>query len=189
MTKNDDLDEVLGLAKATEIDLPDNDELEQLSLNVEALVVLRERIEKGEEFLAELKKQEQRLSGEVIPSIMDSLGLMEIKTTQGRKVSYKPFYSGKIREEAEDRAFEWLEEEGHGGVIKGQMILDYRRPQRDEVLALREELKAQGWASTIKLGVHHATLRSLFREVIEDDGGNFPPDLFDLFIGRKTTIK
>lgn len=185
----DDLDDVLGLAKSVVPELPDNEKLNELSLNVEALISLRERIEKGEEFLAELKKQELRLSGEVIPSIMDEIGVTEIKTTDGHKVSYKPFYSGKIREEAEDRAYEWLEDSGHGGVIKGQMILDYRRPQRDEVLALKKLLLEMGWETALKLGVHHSTLRALFKEIIEDEGETLPPDLFDVFVGRKTTIK
>ena len=184
-----DIDDVLGLAEASAPELPDNEQMKELGTQVQNLIDLRDRIEKGEQLLKELKKQELTLSGETIPSIMDELGFSQIKTPDGREVSYRPFYSGKIRPEAEDKAFEWIEENGHGGVIKGQMILDYRRPQRDDVLDLMRSLRENGWETTIKLGVHHSTLRALFRELVEDEGVQPPPDLFDLFIGRKTTIK
>ena len=183
------IEDVLGLAAAIQPELPDNEEMKQLGAHVKALIELRDRIEKGEEFLKNLKKQEMSLSGETIPSLMDELGFSSVKTPDGHEVSYKPFYSGKIKPESEEQAYEWLEENDHGGIIKGELIIAYRRPQRDEVLALREAIKENGWESTIKLGVHHSTLRAFFRELIEDQGMQPPPDLFDLFIGRKTTIK
>lgn len=185
----ENIDDVLGLAAAAQPELPDNEEMKQLGTEVQRLIDLRERIAKGEELLKELKKDEMKLSGEVIPSIMDELGFSSIKTPDGRQVSYKPFYSGKIRPEAEDLAFQWLEENQHGGVIKGEMILGYRRPQREEVLALKEALEQEGWELKIKLGVHHSTLRALFKELVEEEGVQPPPDMFDLFIGRKTEIK
>lgn len=185
----ENIDDVLGLAAQAAPDLPENEEMEELGKEVQNLVDLRSRIEKGEALLKELKKEEARLSGETIPSLMDELGFSSIKTPDGREVSYSTFYSGKIIPEAEDAAFDWIEENGHGGVIKGQLVLDYRRPQRDEVLALRAKLEEAGWDMAIKLGVHHSTLRALFRELVEDEGVQPPPDLFNLFIGRKTKVK
>ena len=187
-----EIDDVLGLAESTQPDLPDNERMAELGDRVQALIDLRSRIEKGEKLIKQLKKEELALSGETIPSIMDELGFSQIKTPEGREVSYKPFYSGKIRPESEDQAFKWIEENGHGGVIKGEVVLGYRRSQRDEVLALIQFLKDEGWDRfdlAVKLGVHHSTLRALFRELIEDEGQQPPPDLFDVFIGRKTTIK
>lgn len=186
---SENINDVLKMAEAADIELPDNDSMSELGSNVQDLIELRERIEKGEALLKDLKKQEAKLSGEIIPSIMDELGFSSIKTPEGQEVSYKPFYSGKIRPESEDMAFDWIEENGHGGVIKGQMIVDYRREARDEVMNLKAALEEDGWGTTIKLGVHHSTLRALFRELIEDEGMQPPPDLFDIFIGRKTTIK
>jgi len=185
----ENIDDVLGLAAQAAPELPDNEEMKELGKAVEDLISLRDRIERGEELLKQLKKDETRLSGETIPSMMDELGFSSIKTPDGREVSYSTFYSGKILPEHEDEAFDWIEENGHGGVIKGQMILDYRRPQRDDVLELMKALRENGWDLNIKLGVHHSTLRALFKELVEDEGVQPPPDLFNLFIGRKTKIK
>jgi hypothetical protein len=107
-----------------------------------------------------------------------------------RKVTCKPFYSAKIKPESEPQAFDWLEESGHGDVIKGELIVPYRRPDRETAMAIRTLIKEQyGIESNVKLGVHHSTLRALARELIEDEGVVPPPDLFDMFIGRQTIIK
>lgn len=186
---NDDLEAILGLAKAEAPSLPSDASMSELSVLVKELVDVRDRIERGEALLATLKKEELRLSNEAVPSKMDEIGFTEVKLPSGQKVSYKPFYSGRIRPEREPEAFGWLEENGHGGVIKGEVVIPYRRPQREEIDELIEYVAKLGWEPNVKLGVHHSTLRALFREVIEDDGETFPPDLFDLFIGRKTNIK
>ncbi len=188
----ENIDDILGLAASEVPDLPSDANIAELSVLVKELVDLRSRIERGEALLAELRKQELRLSNEAVPSKMDQLGFTEVKLPSGQKVSYKPFYSGKIRPEREPEAFEWLEESGHGGVIKGEIVVPYRRPQRELVDKLIEFISKTyegDFEPFVKLGVHHSTLRALFREIVEDEGGSIPPDLFDLFIGRKTTIK
>ena len=186
----DDLDEILGLAKSEAPVLPSDAQMSELSVLVKELVDVRDRIERGEEFLKKLKAEEMRLSNEAVPSKMDEIGFTEVKLPTGQRVSYKPFYSGKIRPEREPEAFNWLEENGHGGIIKGEVIVPWRRAEREIIDQLIEFIKEQyGIEPNIKLGVHHSTLRAFFREVIEDEGETLPPDLFDLFIGRKTTIK
>jgi len=187
---NDDLEEILGLAKAEAPILPSDAQMGELSVLVRELVEVRNRIEKGEELLKKLKAEELRLSNESVPSKMDEIGFTEVKLPDGRRVSYKPFYSGKIKPESEPEAFNWLEENGHGGIIKGEVIVPWRRADREIIDQLIEFIKDQyGMEPNVKLGVHHSTLRAFFREIIEDEGGSLPPDLFDLFIGRKTTIK
>lgn len=183
-----DIDDVLGLAAQEVPELPSDNEMEELSNLVQQLVEIRERIENGEQHLKDLKKIEVKLSQESVPSKMDEIGFTSVTIPNGRKIAYNPFYGGKIKPESEDLAFDWIEENGHGGVIKGALSVEYRRPQRDEAIALKAALKEQGWDSTIKLSVHHSTFRALAKEVIEE-GGVFPPDLFDIFMGRKTTIK
>jgi len=185
----DDLDEILGLAQSEQPELPSDSQMKELSAVITELANLRIRIEKGEALLDGLKKEELRLSTEVVPSKMDEIGFTKVVLPTGQTVSYKPFYSNKINPEREPEAYEWLEENGHGGVIKGQAIFDYRRKERDEMLNILDRIKNEyGLTATVKLGVHHSTLRALTREVIEE-GETFPPDLFNVYIGRKTDIK
>jgi hypothetical protein len=184
----DNIEDVLGLARSEQPELPSDDSMAELSQSVQALVEIRGYIDDAEATLKDLKAKEQKLSTEIIPSKMDEIGFTSVTMPDGHKVGYAPFYSGKIKPETEPEAFDWIEENGHGGVIKGELVIPYRRPQRDKASELQKAIKDNGWECTVKLGVHHSTLRALIREVVED-GSTFPPDLFDIFIGRKTTIK
>lgn len=188
MTK-ETIEDILGLVASEVPEIPSDEKMKELSTLVSELAAVRGRIERAETLLETIKKDELRLSTEVIPSKMDEIGVTKITLSNGSVVSYKPFYSGKIIPETEPEAFSWLEEKGHGGVIKGEATFPYRRGERDEVLKMLEQIKKQyGREANVKLSVHHSTLRALIREVIEE-GETFPPDLFTVFIGRKTEIK
>lgn len=186
---SDDLDDILGLAKAEAPTVPKDEQLSDLSAMIIELVAVRNQLEALEEARKELAKKELRLGGELIPSKMDELGVSSI-TVEGRKVTCKPFYSAKIKPESEPLAFQWLEDAGHGDVIKGELIVPYRRPDREMALAIRQYIReTYQIESNVKLGVHHSTLRALARELVEDEGIVPPPDLFEMFIGRQTIIK
>jgi hypothetical protein len=185
----EDIDDILGLAASEEISLPKDEEISDLSAMVKELIAVRNNMDALNETLKELGKREQKLGGEMIPSRMHELGVTNL-TVNDRKVTCKPFYSAKIKPESEMMAFDWLEEAGHGDVIKGELIVPYRRPDRDIAMEIKESILATyGIAANVKLGVHHSTLRALARELVEDEGVVPPPDLFDLFIGNQTIIK
>lgn len=186
---SEDLDDILGMAAAEAPAVPKDEQLADLSSLVKDLVTVRQQIEDLDETRKVLAARELRLGGELIPSKMQELGVSSV-TVDGRKISCKPFYSAKIKPESEPLAFDWLEESGHGGVIKGELIVAYRRPDREKAMEIRKLIKETfGFDSNVKLGVHHSTLRALVRELVEDEGVVPPPDLFELFIGQQTVIK
>jgi hypothetical protein len=186
---SDDLNDILGLAAAEAPALPKEEQISELSAMVKELVRIRQQLEDLEETRKDLAKQELRLGGELIPSKMDELGVSSL-TVNERKVTCKPFYSAKIKPESEPQAFDWLEESGHGDVIKGELIVPYRRPDRETALSIKQYIReTYDIEANVKLGVHHSTLRALARELVEDEGVVPPPDLFDMFIGRQTIIK
>lgn len=186
---SEDLDDILGMAAAEAPAVPKDEQLSELSALVRDLLATRQAIEELDEARKSYAAKELRLGGELIPSKMQELGVTSI-TVNDRKVSCKPFYSAKIKPESEPLAFQWLEESGHGDVIKGELIVPYRRPDKEMIDKLRAHIiDAYGVSPNTKLGVHHSTLRALVRELVEDEGVVPPPDLFDLFIGQQTIIK
>jgi hypothetical protein len=186
---SEDLDDILGMAAAEAPAVPKDEQLSELSALVRDLLATRQAIEELDEARKSYAAKELRLGGELIPSKMQELGVTSI-TVNDRKVSCKPFYSAKIKPESEPLAFAWLEESGHGDVIKGEVIIPYRRPDREKAVAIQKLIMEMfELPSNTKLGVHHSTLRALVRELVEDEGVVPPPDLFDLFIGQQTIIK
>ena len=64
------------------------------------------------------KKAELMQMNDAIVQLMEQRGVKEIKLTNGDAVSYKEFYRGTITKEKESDAFSWLEDNGHGDLIK-----------------------------------------------------------------------
>jgi len=113
----DFLDEVKADAEATSA-IPTEDKLRSLSKLAEDLVVVEDAISQVEDQLAELKRQKRKLSEIEIPEIMNDVGLKEFKLTNGLKVNIKNVFTGKITEENAEAAFKWLDDHGHGGIVK-----------------------------------------------------------------------
>ena len=183
------IEDVLGMAMSEEIVLPTEEKMQGLNSSVQDLVEMRVRIEAAEEALKKMKANELRLSTEIIPAKMDECGFAAVKLPNGRMVSCKAFYSGKIIAEREDQAFDWLEENDHGGVIKGEASFGFNRNEREEMMEwLRIVKETTEREAVVKLSVHHATMKALVREIVEA-GDTLPPHLFDVYIGRQTVLK
>jgi archaellum component FlaC len=57
--------------------------IQSLADQVETLEALHSRIEASESTIKDLKKEYQRISGEVIPTMMSEMGLAELKLQDG----------------------------------------------------------------------------------------------------------
>lgn len=158
----------------------DDTSLEELSSLVEQQATLEDRIEKGEALLKDLKSQHLKLSTELIPDKLSSLGLSSITTANGRKVVVKPFYSCKI---LSPEAFKWLDEHGHGGIIKTVVEKKFTRDERDEALQFASEHPG----FELSESVHHQTLTAFAKEIYSDNG-QLPDGLFSVYQGSRTKL-
>ena len=66
-----------------------------------------------------------------------------IKLKDGSAVEVKPFYGARIPLSKVDDAFTWLRENGHGDLIKNNVMLTFGRNQDNEAKSLVAELKRE----------------------------------------------
>jgi hypothetical protein len=145
-----------------------------------------------EEKIAELEKELKAYQGKLdevsevkIPELMDILGIVEFKLTNGIKLSVKPYYSGKI---TSPEAIKWLEESGHEDIIKGSVTIPFPKGFDKESLRVFEAAaKAIGLTADVREEVHSSTLRAWIREMVEG-GQAFPRDLFNVYVGKRTKL-
>lgn len=186
--KYDFLDEVKADAEATAA-IPTEDKLRSLSKLAEDLVVVEDAIAEVEDRLAELKRQKRKLSEIEIPDIMNDVGLKEFKLTNGLKVNIKNVFTGKITEENAEAAFKWLDDHGHGGIVKGQIVIPFRLDDPKETIRKIEEFADQmGYTAEEKLQVHHMTLSAFIKDRVMNGDTEFPRDLFNVWAGFSTKI-
>ena len=162
--------------------------IQSLADQVQRLEGLLSRIETSENNLKDLKKEYQRISGEVIPTMMSEMGLAELKLHDGSHLKVSTSYRATITEANKEAAFNWLRNNGLGDIIKNEISVSFGRNEDNKAASYAELAKGQGFQPTQKMKVEPMTLKALVRERIEA-GKEMPTEIFGVYSENKTTIK
>ena len=162
--------------------------IDKLADKIKNLESLQTRLDLQEENLKNTKKEIENLSGEVIPTMMSEMGLSHLKLMDGSSVDVKPHYSATITQANKEAAFNWLRNNGLGDIIKNEISVSFGRNEDTKAADYAVLAKSNGFEPTQKLKVEPMTLKALVRERIEA-GNPMPAEIFNVFIGNKTTIK
>ena len=162
--------------------------IKTLSDEVLKLRAMEDQLKIMEDALKNKKKEIDRISGEVIPTMLSEMGLSQLKLADGSAVDVKPFYSASISAQNKDKAYQWLRNNGLGDIIKNEISVSFGRNEDNKAASYAELAKGQGFQPTQKMKVEPMTLKALVRERIEA-GKEMPTEIFNVFVGNKTTIK
>jgi ABC-type Fe3+-citrate transport system substrate-binding protein len=162
--------------------------IQSLADQVEKLEELQSRLQTQEQIMKDTKKQIERISGEVIPTMMSEMGLAELKLQDGSHLKVSTSYRATITEANKEAAFTWLRNNGLGDIIKNEISVSFGRNEDNKAATYAELAKGQGFQPTQKMKVEPMTLKALVRERIEA-GKDMPTEIFGVFSENKTTIK
>ena len=162
--------------------------IKTLSDEVLKLRAMEDQLKIMEEALKEKKKEIDRVSGEVIPTMLSEMGLSQLKLADGSSVDVKPFYSASISAQNKEKAYQWLRNNGLGDIIKNEISVSFGRNEDNKAASYAELAKGQGFQPTQKMKVEPMTLKALVRERIEA-GKEMPTEIFGVYSENKTTIK
>lgn len=151
--------------------------LDQMAALARAMMDADVSVEQAEASLKEAKERARILREETIPSAMQELGLEELKLDTGQKLSVKQDVYASIPSAQKDAAFQWLEDNGFGGLIKVEVAADFRKGEADQAAELFKELQQRGLQVGLGQSVHAQTLKAFLREQLAA-GTNVPLDLF-----------
>ena len=163
------------------------DAAKTLSDKVLKLKDLEDEIANAEESINKLKEQARILSQIEIPIMMQEMHITKLKLKDGESVEVKPFYSASITPEDQEKAFEWLRNNGLGDIIKNDITVTFGRGEDNKAAQYAVLARGQGFEPVQKVGVHAQTLKAVVRERIES-GQDMPSDLFKTFAGNQTKI-
>ena len=162
--------------------------IQSLADQVERLESLQTRLELQEDNIKNTKKELERISGEIIPTMMAEMGLAELKLQDGSHLKVSTSYKATITEANREAAFNWLRNNGLGDIIKNEILVSFGRNEDNKAADYAALAQERGYQPTQKLKVEPMTLKALVRERIEA-GKEMPTELFNVFVGNKTTIK
>ena len=149
---------------------------------------MEDQLKTMEEALKNKKKEIDRISGEVIPTMLSEMGLSQLKLADGSAVDVKPFYSASISAQNKEKAYEWLRNNGLGDIIKNEISVSFGRNEDNKAADYAGLAQERGFQPTQKLKVEPMTLKALVRERIEA-GKEMPTEIFGVYSENKTTIK
>ena len=162
-------------------------DVSSLAEQVVKLKNIEDQIKIAEENLKQLKKQEEALSGEVIPTMMTEMNISTMKLADGSAIEIKPVYGASIPVAKKEEAFKWLRDNGLGDLIKNEVTVSFGRNEDNKAADYAVLAQGQGYQPTQKLKVEPMTLKALVRERLES-GQEMPSDLFNVFAGNRTKI-
>ena len=162
--------------------------INKLADKIKEMQVTQTAIAIDEEQIKQKKKHLEYLSGEVVPTMLSEMGLSFLKLQDGSSVEVKTNYSATITQANKEAAFNWLRENGLGDIIKNEISVSFGRNEDNKAADYAELAKGQGLEPQQKLKVEPMTLKALVRERMEA-GKEMPTELFNIYVGNKTTIK
>ena len=161
--------------------------IKSLASQVKNLKELEDELKADEESLKNKKKEIERISGEVIPTMLSEMGLSSLKLADGSAVDVKPYYTANISIANREAAYGWLRSNGLGDIIKNDITVSFGRNEDNKAAEYANLAKGQGYQPTQKLKVEPMTLKALVRERIEN-GKDMPMDIFNVFVGNRTKL-
>lgn len=141
--------------------------------------------EKADE-LAGLEKELADLKTDTIPSIMDEIGVGEVKLEDKTKITIVRKVNPSIKETNKREAFDWLVKNGFGGLIKAKITAEFGREEVNQAAAILSYLESKEVDATMKEDVHPQTLKAFVSERLEE-GEQLPP-AFTIFEYREAKI-
>ena len=177
----------INFEKDQEEVLDRTENIDTLAKQIKHLRTLEDEVKSDEEDLKNKQKEVERISGEVIPTMLSEMGLSSLKLADGSAVEVKPYYAANISAINRDAAYGWLRSNGLGDIIKNDIIVSFGRNEDNKAAEYANLARGQGFQPTQKLKVEPMTLKALVRERIEA-GKDMPMDIFNVFVGNRTKI-
>lgn len=162
---------------------PDADSLAQLSALADELDAKKLELAEIQDQLSRATEAVKSLEERQIPELMDLIGIKSFVTTSGVRIDVDEKLSASIPKDRFSEAIEWLEDNGHSGIIKSQIFALFDRGEVEVANELIRELKDRGFSAGEKYDVHPQTLAKLFRD-LDKSGVDFPEDVFGIYRRR-----
>lgn len=186
---------------------PRADKLDQVRDAVRRARDLQAEIKDMEELLKERKKQLLTVTQRDLVDVFDQANVTDIGIPRegnqpGYRAVLRPFYHANIAADWPDErraaAFAWLDENGHGDIIKDTIVVELPRGSRERQVEVTKWLDSKKIAYSQSLAVPWNTLTSLIKALTEKmrvaqaDGEEVTPlplETLGATVGRVVEVK
>ena len=146
-------------------------------------------VERLQALMDEAKSNVRRLSEHEIPKLLDGLeGTLNLP--DGRKITVTEKIRTSVTGERKLRAMNWLEEHGHGGIIKRRMTIDLGKEQEELAKQIKAKLEELDQAVLFKEdhNVAWQTMDAFVKEQL-GLGTDLPLEMFGVYHQKLAKIR
>lgn len=163
--------------------------LQAISDAGDQLLEAEKEVTEAEKILKQKELKLRELTDKIVPELMDRAGMEEFKLKDGRKVTVSENIRASLSQERMDQGAAWLRDNGHGSIVKTQVISEFGMGHVDDAEKYFLEARKNNTAHTIfKTSVHASSLTSLVTELIKQEQ-EVPVDLFKVTRLRIAKVK
>jgi len=170
----------------------DNQKISELSKVCFELRSVRDEIDVIEKQLSMKKATEQRISSEVIPSLMSEAGVSELKLSDGSSVKLKTNYYSRIPKDRTEEAMQWLRNNNFADLIRSELSFPFTKGQDSTAQALEKFVKSNPKFQSLILNkketINAMQLKAFVKDQIKQ-GKDVPDDLFGIYVETSTELK
>lgn len=188
MSDEDKLAELMELGAGGSMTPALRAQLDKLAMEV---FTLDDRIEKGEALLKQLKADRRKIVMQVLPPVLQSIGLREFTTIDDLEVSVKTIVSGSLPKEevARNIAIETIIEAGGEGLLTNEVSIGFGKGDYDKAAQVLEAIGKLGYNhATLEQKVHPQTLCAFVREKMAA-GESIDVEKIGVFVAPEATVK
>jgi hypothetical protein len=177
---------------------PSQDKLDKIRDVAVATRELEALVVEAEQKLTDLKSRRDDLTKRILPDLLIEAGMPEmVLEARGNfpkmRLKIVTVYRAGIakRWDAAKKAvaFRWLDDHGHGDLIKTSVSVDFPRERRQAALELAHDLHEQyGQDAAVEEAVNSNTLSTWLKEVSQDGQETPPLDVIGGFIYREVKL-
>lgn len=135
-------------------------------------------VKAAEDALKAAKERARVLHEETVPAAMQELGLNIVGLDTGEKITLKQEVYASIPKANKTAAFQWLEDNDFGSIIKTEVSITFGKGEFDAATEKFMELQSAGLNVSIDQNVHAGTLKAFLKEQISNGNAELPLDLF-----------
>jgi len=195
-TINNNMDELLEesdiipIAEVEGIDTSgvEADDLATLKELGDTLNGLNNQVILAEEEGSKLKATRKQVAEELIPDLMNKVGLKLVQLEDGTKIKVDEFVDARIKDA--NVAFDWLRETNNESIIKNQISVSLGRGDDARAQEVIELLRENDVEADLKITVHNQTLKAFCRDALDNPelAESLPREAFGIYQGKRAKI-
>lgn len=139
--------------------------------------------------LKEAKESERHISENVLPQLMEDMGLTKFTTSDGLEIKIDERVRGSIPKANQVEAFAWLDDHGHANIIKRQFVIDFGKDEERWAAKFQRDLnqRKRPLATKVTRTVHAQTLQAFIKGQL-GEGVPIPMDVFGVYRQRFSKV-